>query len=180
MNPLYVGIDVGSRNNAVYLMKPDGEKHSSFSVQNNSAGAKTMTERIVSALASQGLTDVVIGMEATSIYGETLVYALREDGALGQFHKKIHVLNPKLVAQFKESYPELPKNDPVDAFVIADKLRFGRITKEVYMDDYRFKSLQMLTRARFFAVQNLTMLRSRAGRQHPQHKRHNHRFDGAF
>jgi len=156
VNPLYVGIDVGSRNNAVYLMKPDGEKHSSFSVENNLGGAKTLTERIISALASQGLTDVVIGMEATSIYGETLVYALREDGALGQFHKKIHVLNPKLVAQFKESYPELPKNDPVDAFVIADKLRFGRITKEVYMDDYRFQSLQMLTIARFFAVQNLT------------------------
>ncbi|MBQ6207957.1 MAG: IS110 family transposase [Oscillospiraceae bacterium] len=161
MNPLYVGIDVGSRNNAVYLMKPDGEKHSSFSVENNLGGAKTLTERIVSALASQGLTDVVIGMEATSIYGETLVYALREDGALGQFHKKIHVLNPKLVAQFKESYPELPKNDPVDAFVIADKLRFGRITKEVYMDDYRFQSLQMLTRARFFAVQNLTREKQR-------------------
>lgn len=161
MNPLYVGIDVGSRNNAVYLMKPDGEKHSSFSVENNLGGAKALTERIVSALASQGLTDVVIGMEATSIYGETLVYALREDGALGQFHKKIHVLNPKLVAQFKESYPELPKNDPVDAFVIADKLRFGRITKEVYMDDYRFQSLQMLTRARFFAVQNLTREKQR-------------------
>lgn len=161
MNPLYVGIDVGSRSNAVYLMKPDGEKHSSFSVENNLGGAKTLTERIVSALASQGLTDVAIGMEATSIYGETLVYALREDGALGQFHKKIHVLNPKLVAQFKESYPELPKNDPVDAFVIADKLRFGRITKEVYMDDYRFKSLQMLTRARFFAVQNLTREKQR-------------------
>ena len=161
MNPLYVGIDVGSRNNAVYLMKPDGGKHSSFSVQNNSGGAKTLTGRIVSALTSQGLTDVVIGMEATSIYGETLVYALREDGSLGQFHKKIHVLNPKLVAQFKESYPELPKNDPVDAFVIADKLRFGRITKEVYMDDYRFKSLQMLTRARFFAVQNLTREKQR-------------------
>ena len=161
MNPLYVGIDVGSRNNAVYLMKPDGEKHSSFSVENNLGGAKALTERIVSALASQGLTDVVIGMEATSIYGETLVYALREDAALGQFHKKIHVLNPKLVAQFKESYPELPKNDPVDAFVIADKLRFGRITKEVYMDDYRFNSLQMLTRARFFAVQNLTREKQR-------------------
>ena len=161
MNPLYVGIDVGSRNNAVYLMKPDGEKHSDFSVQNNIGGAKVLTERIVSALVSQGLTEVIIGMEATSIYGETLVYALREDGSLGRFQKKIHVLNPKLVDQFKKSYPELPKNDSADAFVIADKLRFGRITKEVYMDDYRFKSLQMLTRAGFFAVQNLTREKQR-------------------
>ena len=156
MNPLYVGIDVGSRNNAVYLMKPNGDKYSCFEVQNTQGGAKLLTEKIVSALTALGLTDVVIGMESTSVYGETLVYALREDGRLGQFQKKIHVLNPKLVKGFKESYPELPKNDPVDAFVIADKLRFGRITKEVYMDDYRYKSLQVLTRARFFAVQNLT------------------------
>ena len=44
---------------------------------------------------------------------------------------KIHVLNPKQVKKFKEAYPDLPKNDFVDAFVIADHLRFGRIAKEV-------------------------------------------------
>ena len=33
MNPLFVGIDVSSKNNVAYLMKPDGSKHSSFSVQ---------------------------------------------------------------------------------------------------------------------------------------------------
>ncbi len=161
MNPLFVGIDVGSQNNAVYLMKPDGSKHSSFSVQNNRGGAKLLTEKIVSAVQSQGLTDVVIGMEATSIYGDSLVYALREDGKLGQYPRKIHVLNPKQVSKFKESYSDLPKNDNVDAFVIADKLRFGRITKEVYMDDYRYKALQTLTRARFYAVQDLTREKQR-------------------
>ena len=161
MNQLFVGIDVGSRNNAVYLMKPDGEKHSSFRMQNNRGGAKMLTERIVSAIQSQGLEGVVIGMEATSIYGDSLVYALREDGKLGQYPRKIHVLNPKQVNKFKESYPELPKNDDVDAFVIADKLRFGRIGKEVYMDDYRYKALQTLTRARFYAVQDLTREKQR-------------------
>ena len=30
MNPLFVGIDVSSKNNVTYLMKPDGTKHSSF------------------------------------------------------------------------------------------------------------------------------------------------------
>ena len=99
---------------------------------------------------------MVIGLEATSIYGDSLVCALREDGRLGRYQRKIHVLNPKQVRKFKNSYPDLPKNDWVDAFVIADHLRFGRIGKEVYMDDYRYKSLQTLTRARFDAVQSLT------------------------
>ena len=142
MNPLFVGIDVGSRNNVAYLMKPDGSKHSSFSVQNNLGGAKLLSERIVSALGSMQLSDVVNGLEATSIYGDSLVYALREDGRLGRYQWKIHVLNPKQVRKFKDAYPDLPKNDWVDAFVIADHLRFGRIAREVYMDDYRYQALR--------------------------------------
>ena len=161
MDPLYVGIDVGSRNNVAYLMRPDGSKYGSFSLQNNRGGAKLLTEKIVSAMGAMGLRDVVIGMESTSVYGDSLVYALREDGRLGQFQRKLHVLNPKQVRKFKEAYPDLPKNDFVDAFVIADHLRFGRIGKEVYMDDYRYKALQTLTRARFYAVQNLTREKQR-------------------
>ncbi len=161
MNPLFVGIDVSSKNNVAYLMKPDGEKYSSFSVQNNLGGAKILSERIVSALGSMQLSDVVIGLEATSIYGDSLVYALREDGSLGRFQRMIHVLNPKQVRKFKDAYPDLPKNDWVDAYIIADRLRFGRIGKEVYMDDYRYKALQTLTRARFDAVQNLTREKQR-------------------
>ena len=88
MNPLFVGIDVSSRNNVAYLVKPDGSKHSSFSVQNNLGGAKLLAERIVSALRSMQLSDVVIGLEATSIYGDSLVYALRENGSLASFSGK--------------------------------------------------------------------------------------------
>ena len=171
MNPLFVGIDVSSRNNVAYLMNPDGSKYSSFSVQNNLGGAKLLSERIVSALQSMQLSNVVIGLEATSIYGNSLVYALREDGSLGRFQRKIHVLNPKQVKKFKEAYPDLPKNDFVDAFVIADHLRFGRIAKEVYMDDYRakevymddyrYQALRTLTRARFDVIQNLTREKQR-------------------
>ena len=161
MNPLYVGIDVSSKTNVTYLMRPDGSKYSSFSVQNNVGGAKILSEKIVSAMNSMSLTDVVIGMEATSIYGDHLVHSLREDGSLGCFQRKIHVLNPKQVRKFKEAYPDLPKNDFVDAFIIADHLRFGRIASEVYMDDYRYEALKTLTRARFYAVQNLAREKQR-------------------
>lgn len=161
MNPLYVGIDVSSKNNVVYLMKPDGNKHSTFSVRNNLAGAKLMSEKIVSALTAMKLSDVIIGMEATSVYGDNLMCYLREDGGLGRFNRKLHMLNPRQVKKFKDAYPELPKNDNVDSFVIADHLRFGRIASEIYIDDYRYKALQTLTRARFFAVQNLSREKQR-------------------
>lgn len=161
MNPLYVGIDVSSQSNVAYLMKPDGSKHSCFSVPNSLDGSRQLVKRILSAITSESLTDVVIGLEATSIYGDNLVCFLREDGSLVPYNKKIHVLNPKQVNKFKLSYNDLPKNDYVDSFVIADCLRFGRINKEVYLDDYRYAALKNLTRARFFAVQNLTREKQR-------------------
>lgn len=142
-------------------MKPDGNKHSSFFIGNNLGGAQTLSKKIAQALSEEAIANVSIGMEATSVYGENLVRFLKEDGNLSRYERKIHVLNPRQVKKFKESYPELPKTDPVDAFVIADHLRFGRISAEVPMTDYRYDALKNLTRARFFAVQNLTREKQR-------------------
>lgn len=161
MNPLYVGIDVSSKNNVIYLMLPNGDKHSSFSLANSHDGSTQLVKRIFAAMTSNNIDSVLIGLEATSVYGDNLVYFLKEDATLASFDRKIHVLNPKQVNKFKESYNDLPKNDYIDAFVIADCLRFGRINKEVYMDDYRYKALQNLTRARYFAVTNLTKEKQR-------------------
>jgi len=161
LNPLYVGIDVSSKSNVVYLMMPNGDKISNFSVVNSHDGSSQLVKRIVSAANSQSLDTIIIGLESTSVYGDNLVYFLREDATLAAFDKKLHVLNPKQVKKFKESYNDLPKNDWVDSYVIADCLRFGRINKEVYLGDYRYKALQNLTRARFFAVQNLVKEKQR-------------------
>ncbi len=161
MNTLYVGIDVSSKSNVVYLMLPNGDKHSNFSVANSHEGSTLLVKKIYSALTSHSLDTVLIGLEATSVYGDNLVYFLREDATLAPFNRKIHVLNPKQVKKFHDTYNDLPKNDYVDSFVIADCLRFGRINKEVYMGEYRYKALQNLTRARFFAVQNLVKEKQR-------------------
>lgn len=41
------------------------------------------------------------------------------------------MLNARKVARFKKGYDTLPKNDKVDAWVIADHLRFGRLPHEM-------------------------------------------------
>ena len=110
MNPLYVGIDVSSRSNVAYLMKPDGSKHSNFSVPNSLDGSRQLVKRILSAITSESLSDVIIGLEATSVYGDNLVCFLREDGSLSSYNKRIHVLNPKQVNKFKQAYNDLPSN----------------------------------------------------------------------
>ena len=161
MPKLYVGIDVSSKNNVVYLMNPDGSKYSNFSVENSPKGSAELVKQIVKALTSHNLTEVAVGLESTGCYGDHLVYFLKENAELAKFNRSIHVLNPKQVKKFKDAYNDLQKNDYIDSFVIADCLRFGRINKEVYMDDARFKALQTLTRQRFFAVRSLTAEKQR-------------------
>lgn len=100
MNPLYVGIDVSISSNVAYLMKPDGSKHSNFSVTNSLDGSRQLVKRIFSAITSESLSDVIIDLEATSVYGDNLVCFLREDGSLNPYNKRSHILNPKQVNKF--------------------------------------------------------------------------------
>ncbi len=153
-NSLLVGIDVSLNDNKVRILHPDGTSLSKFTVNNSVPGAKTLSQKVSALAESNGFEYITIGLESTSVYGDPLVYFLKQDTSVNRFITKIHVLNPTQVNKFKQMYPDLPKTDDIDAWVIAEHLRFGRINKEVYMDD-KYKALQKLTRARFHTVQNL-------------------------
>lgn len=152
---LLVGIDVSSCDNKVRFLDSLGNSISKFSVPNNQHGARALSSKIVSAMTLNRFNSLVIGLESTSVYGEPLVYFLKQDPDVGSFKPHIHVLNAKQVNAFKKAFPDLPKTDDVDAWIIAENLRFGRISQEVYMDE-RIIALKKLTRARFYAARNLT------------------------
>lgn len=59
------------------MMLPNGDKHSNFSVANFHKGSIQLVKRIHSALTSHSLDTVLIGLEATSVYGDNPVYFLR-------------------------------------------------------------------------------------------------------
>lgn len=77
MNTLYVGIDVSSKSNVVYLMLPNGDKHSNFSVANSHEGSTQLVKRILSALTSHSLDTVLIGLEATCLWRQSRVLLKR-------------------------------------------------------------------------------------------------------
>lgn len=159
MNTLFAGIDISKKTNAVCLLQPDGSKYSSFRLDNNPGGVKKLSNQIVAALEALELSSVAIGMESTSMLSDHLVYSLRQDGNLGRFTREIYVLNPKQVKNYKDSLTELPKNDFIDAYVIAEFLKNRHTNLPVYSDDYRVKALQTLTRERFFVSKNLACLK---------------------
>ena len=109
MNKLYAGIDVHSTINRVYLMKPDGSKHTSFSVKNNPNGSKKIADSIVSALTSLNLCETVIGIEATGVYGDNLMIYLRDENNLAQFDCDFHVQTPSRSKSSKMPIPTCRK-----------------------------------------------------------------------
>jgi len=154
LSKLYVGIDVSLRKNNVHCMAAGGDTLKKFKVPNTFDGALALVDNIVELSAQHSLQEVILGMEATSNYGYHLAAFFKNSEKLAPLSPKIHILNAKAVHNFKKSYSDLPKNDDLDAWVIADKLRFGRLPQEVFMDE-RFLALQRLTRTRFHLVKTI-------------------------
>lgn len=154
-NILYVGIDVSKNTNVVYIMLPNGKKYDEFSVDNSLYGARLIAKSVVQVLKRKKIKCTYFGLEATSVYGKNLIYFLNEEESLKPFEHKVFELNPLQVSNFKASYSDLPKNDFIDAFIIADCLRFGRINISAYTTDYKYDALKQLTRARFSLIELL-------------------------
>ena len=154
-NILYVGIDVSKNTNVVCIMLPNGKKYDEFSVDNSLYGARLIAKSVIQILKRKKIKCTYFGLEATSVYGKNLIYFLNEEESLKPFEHKVFELNPLQVSKFKASYSDLPKNDFIDAFIITDCLRFGRINISAYTTDYKYDALKQLTRARFSLIELL-------------------------
>ena len=147
---------------AVLFSVSQGNKLSTFSVHNDQDGTRDLASRVYSCMSKVAFdSEIRVGIEATSVYGLPLLYFLKHESSFADANSHFFILNPRQVNSFKKNYSDLPKTDPVDAFVIADCLRFRRIgTKEAYMDSF-YASLQKLTRARFHVTQDLAAEKNR-------------------
>lgn len=162
LNSLFVGIDVSLKSNAVCVVNAEGMKLDKFSVHNDRDGSCALVSRVCSCLSkASDVSMVKFGIEATSNYGHPLLYFLKQQPALANIDTRFFILNPRQVKNFKKAYSDLPKTDPMDAFIIADCLRFGRIgSKEAYMDDF-YAALQRLTRSRSHVAELLSAEKNR-------------------
>ncbi|MEW6215668.1 MAG: IS110 family transposase [Nitrospirota bacterium] len=155
-NPLFVGIDIGSKKNYACFLNSSGDRVThSLPFDNNLPGAQSILSSILSLAKTHSFDSISIGLEATSVYNSHLVNFFFFSQDLSPFNPQIYVINPKLIKGFKKSYPDLPKTDDIDAFVITDRLRFGRLPASAKVD-LPYLSLRKLTRARFHLVQNLS------------------------
>lgn len=156
MSPMLIGIDVSLRSHHVQLMDGAGRSLGSFAVTNDQTGADTLIQRMLDTATKEQLQHLRIGMEATSNLGWHLAHYLKNElqSYEPNIQSQVYVLNARKVARFKKGYDTLPKNDRIDAWVIADHLRFGRLPHEM-KDIIQFEALQRLTRTRFHLMKNI-------------------------
>ena len=157
LSTLFVGIDISSRENVVAVMDFESTKPiASFAVPNNEPDAEEMAKKISTFITLEsGLKKLVIGLESTSFYGVHIANYLSTCRELMSFHTEVYCLNPKSIANYKKSYIGLSKNGYIDAFVIADFTRVGRITTKTWRG-CQYLALQRLTRHRRHLVKAIT------------------------
>jgi len=123
---LFVGIDVSSNSYEVAFVNGEGRQLGrSFSVTNDLDGAYKIGEMICFSAQAQEVSDVRIGLESTSVYGWHLQDFLFDLDSLKKYSTLVYEINPSMVAGFKRSFSHKPKTDSLDAFAIAQRVRFG-------------------------------------------------------
>lgn len=156
MSQMLVGVDVSLKSHHVHFMNENGSTLADFSVSNDQNGAETLIKRMLEAAEKSQANQMKIGMEATDLYSWHLAHYLQEQmkGYEPKFQASIYVLNARKVARFKKGYDSLVKNDRIDAWVIADHLRFGRLPAQM-KDAIQYEALQRLTRTRFHFMREI-------------------------
>lgn len=152
---LFAGLDVSSFDIKVCLLNGEGEKLHSFTVSNDLPGATQLRDTLLAFANGQVIHTLRIGLESTSVYSFHPSMFLHNDESLKNLGVEVFVMNPKQIANFKKSYSDMDKTDEIDAFVIADYLRFGRLPMSVVKES-QYVALQQLTRSRYQLIHQVT------------------------
>lgn len=151
----YPSCDVSSKYNTVCLMDEEGKEMGYPTFPNTLSGAKALESHLFQLIKEKGFSTLKIATEATSFLDLHLVDFFASSQDLAPFNPSIYQFNPKLVRNFKRAYPDKDKTDKIDAFVITDRLRFGRLP-EPYESHRPYLPLRRLTQYRFHLIQAIS------------------------
>jgi transposase len=155
LSTLFVGIDVGSKNNVVRAIDFEQNEYLFFSVSNNQPGASQLADKLSGFLSkNRRFSSVVIAMESTSFYSAHIATFLSSSAQLMPFKPYVYCLNPKMTANYKKSFIAPGKTDNIDSLAIADFARVGRITVDPWRG-FQYLALQRLTRHRLHIANSI-------------------------
>jgi hypothetical protein len=119
MNILSAGIDVGSRKNALCCILHSGQTIGEVKMFNNNLpAARKVEDYLLSVCQEHQVDSLIVGTEATSFYDFHILTFLAESEKLAPFSPKMYRINPKLIKNFKKSYPDCDNTDLTAAFFL--------------------------------------------------------------
>jgi transposase len=153
---LFVGIDVAKDANRVHAMNFDRRRLAAFSTPNDQDGASRLETQLLSILRSAGLTRCLVVIESTGIYSAHIATYLSASLKLAAFEARIYLINPKISRNYRESFADMDKTDPANAYLLADLARVGRTDKLFPFRGSQKPALQRLTRHRMHMSELIT------------------------
>ena len=154
--PLFLGVDVHRKTNTFCMMEASGAQVvPRFTLENNRPGTERLIQKVCEIMQADGFSELRVAAEATGWYWFHFFETLRNDPTLQNWPVELFAFNPRLTANFKKSYEDLDKSDPIDAYVIADRLRWGRDLPRSFAYDEKLLALRFLTRYRYHLVHQL-------------------------
>jgi len=152
---LIVGLDVSSTElDACFLTDNDKFpvlKEGSF--ENDQISATQIKEFILYYVEELNIDQIIIGMEATSLYSFHPAMFFHEDTELSALNTSVFVEQPNKIKKYREVFEE-SKDDRIDAFYIADYFRINRNGVSILKEE-QYIALQHLTRTRLQLVEGL-------------------------
>lgn len=141
---LFVGIDVAKSKHDCCIIDSNGVIIAdSLRIHNSKEGFVTLYNTIISALDSNDISNVKIGLESTGHYSTNITNFLYSKGF------NITVLNPLVTNAFRKAGTlRKTKTDKCDAKVIATML-FSDESKSYSPSSYQIQELKSLTRHRY-------------------------------
>lgn len=151
---LYIGCDVSTSENYVCGILSDDSKVFSTPFENNIEGAEKMLDVIANTMSKYELENIFFAVESTSNYHFHILNFMASAECLKKYDLTLFQLNANLVNKFKKIQPKTSKTDKYDAYVIANRLRFGNLP-EPFAAFNEYESLKRLTRTRFHIIKSL-------------------------
>jgi transposase len=156
VQPFHLGLDMCLQTGTACLLDHLGrEVVPRWTFRNNRPGAEELAQKVAALLERHRATTLLVGMEATGIYGWHLACFLSETPLLRSWETRVYMFNPYRTLNFKKAMGELGKTDRVDALVVAQWLRLGRLPAPFAIDAV-YGPLQRLTRFRYHLSETVT------------------------
>ena len=140
----YAGIDIAKRNHEAAIIGEDGQPLAeSLSFANSQTGCEKLCRLFERLHIST--EKLIIGMEATGHYWLAVYAYLNERGYT------VHVINPIQSDAFRRMSIRSAKTDAIDAFLIAQVMRFGQYSSTTLAEE-NIIALRQLSRFRLNLV----------------------------